>query len=27
MRAICQKLGFKMHVEMEDQTVRAELAL
>lgn len=27
MRAICQKLGFKMHVEMEDQTVRAELTL
>jgi acetyltransferase len=25
MRAICQKLGFKMEVDMEDGTVRAEL--
>jgi acetyltransferase len=25
MRAICQKLGFRLRVEMEDQTVRAEL--
>jgi acetyltransferase len=27
MRAICQKLGFHMHTDMEDGTVRAELDL
>jgi acetyltransferase len=27
MRAICQKLGFRIHADMEEQTVKAELAV
>ncbi|HZQ69429.1 MAG TPA: bifunctional acetate--CoA ligase family protein/GNAT family N-acetyltransferase [Terriglobales bacterium] len=27
MRAICQKLGFELHMDMDDNTVRAELLL
>ena len=27
MRAICQKLGFELHMDMDDNTVRAELVL
>jgi acetyltransferase len=27
MRAICQKLGFRIHSDMEEQTVKAELAV
>src|SRR5438045_167430 len=27
MRGICQKLGFRLHSEMEDDTVRAELQI
>ena len=27
MRAICVRLGFKMHSDMEDNTMRAELVL
>ena len=27
MRAICQKLGFPMEADLEDGTVRAELAV
>jgi len=27
MLAICQKLGFRLHADMEDGTIRAELDL
>jgi acetyltransferase len=27
MRAICQKLGFELHMDMDDNTVRAELVV